>query len=93
MDIVQLPKFALWQEQPHLTLAGLPINWYVDEQVNKGNWRQEIIPAEVVGLSRSLTVFRAPRKTNLITYSWHGDKETFCPPMWWDLAIGSGAAA
>ena len=45
----------------------------------------------MVGLSRPLTILRASRKTNLITYSWHGDKETFCPPIWWDLAIGSGA--
>lgn len=73
------------------TAAGKPITWYVDEQVAEGNWDVETIPAEVVGLSRPLTVFRAPRHTNLVTYDWHGDSETFCPPMWWDLAIGSGA--
>jgi DNA repair photolyase len=76
---------------PSTTAAGKPITWYVDEQVTQGNWRQEIIPSEVVGLSRSLSVFRAPRKSNLIAHKWHGDGDTFCPPMWWDLAIGSGA--
>jgi DNA repair photolyase len=78
---------------PHIqtTSAGRPITWYVEEQIRKGNWREEIIPAQVVGLSRPLTVFRTARKTNLITYDWHGDRQTFCPPIWWDLAIGSGA--
>jgi len=61
----------------HTTSAGKPITWYVDEQVENGNWTPEVIPAEIVGLSRPLTVFRAPRHTNLITYDWHGDDETF----------------
>ncbi len=73
------------------TSEGKPISWYIDKQVESGVWREEIIPAEVAGLSRGIKVFRAPRKTNLITYDWHGDKDTFCPPVWWDLAIGSGA--
>lgn len=73
------------------TSVGRPMDWYVTNQVDEGKWREEVIPAEIVGLSRPLTVFRAPRKTNLVTYDWHGDKDTFCPPIWWDLAIGSGA--
>lgn len=77
--------------ETRFTSAGKPITWYVDEQVEKGDWELEIIPAEVVGLSRPLTIFRASRSTNLISYAWHGDSNTFCPPMWWDLAIGSGA--
>src|SRR5204862_816476 len=81
---------APWLES-RVTSQGKPITWYVDEQVENGNWKFEVIPAEVVGLSRPLSVFRAPRHTNLITYDWHGDEQTFCPPMWWDLAIGSGA--
>lgn len=73
------------------TSAGKSIDWYVDSQVEEGNWVEQVIPAEIVGLSRPITVFRASRKTNLISYAWHGDKNTFCPPMWWDLSIGSGA--
>lgn len=73
------------------TSDGRPVTWFAEEQVQNGVWREETIPAEVVGLTRPITVFQAPRKTNLITYDWHGDQETFCPPMWWDLAIGSGA--
>jgi hypothetical protein len=68
-----------------------PVTWFVDQQVAEGRWRVETIPAEVVGLSRPMTVFRAPRKQNLITFRWHGDTDTFCPPLWSDLAIGSGA--
>lgn len=73
------------------TAAGRPIDWFTNEQVDKGIWREEEILPEVTGLTRPLTVYRGTRKTNLIAYDWHGDKQTFCPPMWWDLAIGSGA--
>lgn len=73
------------------TAAGRRIDWYTHEQVNGGVWKEEEIAPEVSGLTRPITVYRAPRKTNLIVYDWHGDKRTFCPPMWWDLAIGSGA--
>jgi hypothetical protein len=73
------------------TAAGRPIDWYTNEQVNNGVWREEEVTSEVSGLSRPITIYRGSRKTNLIAYDWHGDKQTFCPPMWWDLAIGSGA--
>ncbi len=73
------------------TSAGRSISWFVDEQVNSGVWREEEIEPNVSGLTRAISVYRASRKTNLIVYDWHGDKQTFCPPMWWDLAIGSGA--
>jgi DNA repair photolyase len=73
------------------TSAGRAMTWYVDEQVETGSWREEELPAEVVGLNRPVQVYRAARKANIITYDWHGDGKTFCPPMWWDLAIGSGA--
>jgi DNA repair photolyase len=77
--------------QVGVTSTGKSMRWYVDEQIFKGKWREEVIPSEIVGLSRPIVVFRAPRTTNLITYAWHGDKDTFCPPIWWDLAVGSGA--
>ncbi len=72
-------------------VIGAEVTRFVDLQLKEGSWRQESIAADVVGLSRPITVFWSRRKTNLITYDWHGDRETFCPPMWWDLAIGSGA--
>jgi len=89
--VVSAPVLPAEWTEVRTTSKGRPITWYVDEQVHNGNWTLEVISAEVVGLSRPITVFRAPRHTNLVTYDWHGDDETFCPPMWWDLAIGSGA--
>jgi DNA repair photolyase len=86
----QMPVQLRTQPQRQ-TGAGRPISWFVDEQVSSGVWREEEIPPEVSGLTRPIKVFRAPRKTSFIMYDWHGDKQTFCPPMWWDLAIGSGA--
>jgi len=68
-----------------------PITTFVDGEVARGAWREEIIAPEISGVARPITVFRAQRTTNLITYDWHGDASTFCPPMWWDLGIGSGA--
>lgn len=68
-----------------------PVNWFVEQQIQEGVWREEIIPAEVVGLTRSITILRSTRRSKLITYDWHGDDKTFCPPMWWDLGIGSGS--
>ena len=73
------------------TSAGRVMSWYVDQQAVEGYWREEVIPAEVVGLGRAITVYRAARKGNFIAHDWHGDANTFCPPKWWDLAIGSGA--
>src|SRR5260370_26983692 len=74
-----------------VTSAGRPIDWFTNEQVDKGIWREEEIAPEITGLGRPLIIYRGSRKTNLIVYDWQGDKQTFCPPMWWDLAIGSGA--
>lgn len=88
LDIVQHPLDLV---EVGTTSTGKRMDWFVDEQVATGKWREEMIPAEVVGLSRPLTVFRSSRTANLITHDWHGDKNTFCPPIWWDLAIGSGA--
>lgn len=68
-----------------------PVDAFVQRQIDHGVWREQVIPAEVVGLTRPLTVVRARRKNNRIVHKWHGDTTTFCPPMWSDLAIGSGA--
>lgn len=73
------------------TSAGQPVTWYVDAQIASGAWQEQVIEPALTGLSRPITVFRAAKKSNLIAYAWHGDRETFCPPRWWDLAIGSGA--
>lgn len=63
---------------------------YVAAREADGTWRKELVPAHVTGLPRDTYIYRAARKTDPLTFSWHGDKDTFCPPQWWDLAIGSG---
>jgi DNA repair photolyase len=68
-----------------------PITSFIAGEVARGAWREEIIAPEISGLARPIAVFRARRTSKLITYDWHGDKKTFCPPRWWDLGIGSGA--
>jgi DNA repair photolyase len=93
IDLVSTPQVIT--EAPTRTIgrtaAGRPIDWFTNEQVKNGVWREEEIAPEVSGLSRPVIIYRGSRKTNLIVYDWHGDKQTFCPPIWWDLAIGSGA--
>src|ERR1700687_2513870 len=64
---------------------------YIANKVKKGAWRLETVPPDIVGLKRPIEVYRAVRQSDWITHGWFGDHETFCPPLWWDLAIGSGA--
>ena len=59
--------------------------------VREGQWILEVVPAEVVGLGRDVRVYRAARKSQLITHKEHGDQKTYCPSLWSDLRIGSGA--
>ena len=89
-EIKVLPDVQIHLPKVGKTIAGRSISWYVDEQVELGKWREDTIPANVVGLSRPLRIFRTFRKTNLITYSWHGDKNTFCPTTWEYLGVNPG---
>jgi hypothetical protein len=90
VTIVLLPAAQDVNRCVGTTSAGRSVLWFVEEQLTTGTWREEVIPADVVGLSRPLTVCRASRGSDLVVHDWYGDKNTFCPPMWWDLAIGSG---
>lgn len=76
---------------PQNVLANRPKTGFIERKVNELKWQEEIVSAATVGLTRDVTIFRAERQSDLIKYDWHGDKDTFCPPMWWDLGIGSGA--
>ena len=64
---------------------------YVLEQVRSGRWRDGLIPGAETGLARDLRVFWAERRTSPILHDWHGDAQTHCPPVYWDLAIGSSS--
>lgn len=68
-----------------------PKTKFVDRQVEEEKWTLETIKADIVGLTRDVEVYRADRNSDLVTFDHHGDKDTFCPPQWWDLGIGSGA--
>lgn len=76
---------------PQHSLATRPKSKFIDQKVNEQKWEKEIVSAATVGLTRNVTIYRADRKSDLIKFDWHGDKDTFCPPVWYDLAIGSGA--
>ncbi len=64
---------------------------FVLEQVRAGTWRKVVLPGDVLGLTRDLPVYLAQRKTSPVVHDWHGDQQTHCPPLYWDLAIGSGS--
>lgn len=64
---------------------------YIAREIARGAWIPHEVPPSVSGLSRPATILLAKRKTSLIKWAYHGDKETFCPPLWADIAIGSGA--
>lgn len=68
------------------------ISPFIDGEVERGAWTPLIVPPDVSGISRPMTIFLAEKPSGgMIKWSWHGDAETFCPPVWADLAIGSGA--
>ncbi len=75
---------------PCLDAAARMRESYVAAREADGTWRKETVAPADTGLPRETIIYRTPRKTNPLTFSWHGDKQTFCPPLWWDLAIGSG---
>lgn len=64
---------------------------FVIKKIAAGAWREGVLPAADAGLSRDLPIFLAARKTSPVVHDWHGDHNTYCPPLYWDLAIGSGA--
>lgn len=63
----------------------------VREQVEAGTYSPCVVEPSISGLTRLMTILTGKRTTGLIKWAWHGDAETFCPPIWADIAIGSGA--
>lgn len=64
---------------------------YVQKQLSDQMWSVDSVAPDVTGLARPLTIYTVNRKSIFIKWQWHGDKDTFCPPKWVDIAIGSGA--
>ncbi len=67
------------------------IRRFTRSEVASGRWREQIVPAAVLGTPRDMMIYRAARKSSPVKHTWHGSRETFCPPKWFDLGIGSGA--
>lgn len=86
----QLTMFSS-DEETKIAVPARQNDSFVAEQVQAGRWRSETLAPELTGLTRPIRVYRAARKSAPIKYAWHGDRQTFCPPQWWDLGIGSGA--
>jgi hypothetical protein len=64
----------------------------IDDQLASDKWYVQTIPGHVTGIGRDIEVIRGHRTVKtMLTFDWHGDRDTFCPPLWWDLAIGAGA--
>lgn len=64
----------------------------IDDQLAGDKWYEQELSPKLTGLPRSTRVIRGPRtRKTIFTFDWHGDNQTFCPPKWWDLAIGAGA--
>lgn len=78
--------------RPGVTKEGKPFDWYVGKKLKTGEWRLECIRADVLGLSRSMEVYRATRKGNFVK-PWRSSDNagSYCPEHWADLAIGRGA--
>jgi DNA repair photolyase len=81
-----------FRTKPGLTKDRKPYDWMVKEQVRKGNWRLEVVPAELLGLKHPLEVFRGRRHGHIIK-PWLSSSRSgtaYCPAYWADLAIGRG---
>jgi hypothetical protein len=64
---------------------------FIENEIARGAFRPFTVLPAVSGLSRPMTVLLAERNTKLVKFAYHGDDQTFCPPIWGDVAIGSGA--
>jgi len=57
------------------------------------NWKEILLSPHITGLDREVSIFEGQRKSSFIKHfslSKKARKETWCPPIWYDLAIGSG---
>lgn len=64
---------------------------YIQREVARSFLKPLVVESEVSGIHRTMTIFLAVRNADLIKWAYHGDQDTFCPPIWADIAIGAGA--
>jgi DNA repair photolyase len=92
-------QFAVFQGDFQKTLLNRvlmmekPVEWWVEDQIANGTWREVRLAPRITGLKQEITVLETERKSSFIK-PWRMRREhhktTFCPPIWYDLAIGSG---
>ncbi len=86
--------FLLVTGDAHTSHREKPVSWWVDQQVAMGEWRQVTLPPEITGLDAPVSILETERRSSFIK-PWRMSTEdhltSFCPPIWYDVAIGSGA--
>lgn len=87
------PEETSRQSLPVLDQFGRNVDTsFIKREVERRAWTPLVVPPEVSGLPRPMTIFSAHRTPDtIVKWAFHGDANTFCPPHWADLAIGSGA--
>jgi len=86
------PKIlSLIRTKPEITKDAKSFDWMVQQKVQSGEWRLELVPAEVVELPRPIEVYRTERKDKLIKPWINRAEATYCCEHWADLKIGRGA--
>jgi DNA repair photolyase len=75
---------------PGKTKDGKPFDFHEKRMVEEGKWRLELVPAEVLGLSRPLEIYRAARAGKFITPWDREDTIGYCLQYWADAKIGKG---
>jgi len=68
-----------------------PTDRYVEGQIKNGKWKKVTLEPEITGLKRPMDILTVSRGVSFVKCAWHGGKDTFCPPIWADIALGSGA--
>ncbi len=74
-------------------MARKSLTWWVDERVRREEWKEVPLSPHITGLDQEVSIFEGQRKSSFIKHfslSKKERKETWCPPIWYDLAIGSG---
>jgi len=84
---------AIIHTKPGLTEDGKPFDHVVRDKIAKGEYRLQLIPAEIAGTARPIEVYRAARDKKSIIKPWpsNPDDASYCPAHWADIAIGQGA--
>jgi len=77
--------------RPGKTNEGKPFDWKEQELVEKGVLRLELIPADVLGLTRPLEVYRKTGRGPFVKIWKNKDTYTACPEHLADIMIGEGS--